>query len=252
MLTCRLLGPYHTMESVLNSGLGNQMFLYALTRTVAEMKGYNFFIDPNAWQGHGLFDVDLGITDGNIKNVFTDNYDCIFDPNVFKVEDFTLFDGYFQSEKYFNHDRVRQWFKPIITVGCQYSYDDYCFIHFRGGEYSLPPWDKIQLPPSYYNEAKKRILQINPNLRFVIVTNHKQEVSRLFPHDEIISESVEKDFVLLSQAKYLIISNSSFSWWGAWLNPSNAIIAPQGWLNYNKDRSNFSPADIKVERFIWI
>lgn len=252
MLTCRLLGPYYTIKSVLNSGLGNQMFLYALTRTVAEIKGYNFFIDSNVWQGHGLFNVDLGISDGNIETVFNDNYELTFNPDVFKVEDFTSFNGYFQSEKYFNHDKAREWFKPTITVDCQYSYDDYCYVHFRGGDYSLPPWDNLQLPISYYDDAKKKMLEINPSLKFVIVTNHRQEAVNLFPNDEVVSGSVEEDFVLLSQAKYLIISNSSFSWWVAWLNPSDSIIGPHGWLNYNRGKIIFSPTDIKVERFIWI
>ena len=252
MLTCKLLGPYHTIESVLNSGLGNQLFLYALTRTVAEKKGYKFFIDPIIWQGHGLFNVDLGERDGEVKNTFHDNYEVEFNPLVFDVEDFTLFYGFFQSEKYFDHAKVRQWFKPIISPRCQYSYGDYCFIHFRGGDYGIPPWDKIQLPMPYYNEAKERMLQINPNLKFVVVTNNKQEAIKLFPEDKVVSGTVEEDFVLLSRAKYLIISNSSFSWWVAWLNPSDNIIAPHGWFNYNKNKDRFSPTDIKVERFTWI
>jgi len=55
--------------------------------------------------GHSLFDIDLGVNDGEIKHVFNDNYEQIFNPDIFKVEDFTLLNGYFQSEKYFSHDK---------------------------------------------------------------------------------------------------------------------------------------------------
>jgi len=252
MLTCRLLGPYYSLETVVNTGLGNQLFLYAVTRSIAEDKGYNFFINPDAWQGHDLFNVDLGVNDGEIKHVFNDNYEQIFNPDIFKVEDFTLLNGYFQSEKYFNHDKVREWFVPRERPENLFSYDDYCFVHYRAGDYSIPPWDALQLPMSYYRDAKERMLEINKDLRFVIVTNCSRECKKLFTEDTVISGTVEDDFVLLMHAKYLIISNSSFSWWVAWLNPNNTVIGPLGWYNYNRNRSIFSPADIKVERFIWI
>lgn len=248
MLSCELLGPYDPR----NTGLGNQLFLYALTRTVAEMKGYNFYINAKQWQGHRLFDLDMGVKDGDIKHIFSDSYEQTFDPAVFDVEDFTSFNGNFESEKYFNHEKVRQWFNPKIKKVNEYIFDKYCFIHFRGGDYSIPPWDTIQLPMAYYNEAKEMMLTINPDLKFAVVTNAYMEAFKLFNGDIIISNSIEEDFALLASARYLIISNSSFSWWTAWLNPNNTVIAPQGWFNYNTDKQKFSPADIKVERFIWI
>jgi hypothetical protein len=96
------------------------------------------------------------------------------------------------------------------------------------------------------------MLEINPNLKFVFVTDDKQEVMKRFPNVEVVSGRGIMDFVLLNSAKYLIICNSSFSWWTAWLDEDNVVIAPRGWHHYNSNKAVFSPSDIKVERFIYI
>jgi len=74
----------------------------------------------------------------------------------------------------------------------------------------------------------------------------------MFPEFESISNSVEEDFYMLTQAKYMIIPNSSFSWWAAWLNQNEPItIAPDRWFNYNSG-DNFDPIGIKCSKFTYI
>jgi len=234
---------------------GNQMFQYAVTRTVAERKGYNFHINPTRifpWESKDLFNCSMGKKDGDIKQIFYDTNQQEFNPAIYNVEDFTLLWGYFQSEKYFDHAKVRQWFRPVIQITPPFPYDDYCYVHFRGTDYNVFPWNLYQLPISYYENAMAKILEINPNLKFVFVTDDRQEAKKRFPNVEVISGTGATDFVLLTSAKYLIICNSTFSWWAAWLNENNIVIAPQGWHHYNSNRAVFSPADIKGERFIYI
>lgn len=232
--------------------MGNNMFQYAVVRTVAEMRGYDFALKEDGgwtWGWNKLFNIDRGVKCGEIRNIFYDTNQQEFNPDIFNVEDFTLLHGFFQSEKYFDHEKVRTWFKPIVKIPL--VPDDICFIHFRGGDYNEFPWSLYQLPISYYAEAKEKVLEQNSNVRFIIVTDDEKEAHERFPNDEVISRSMEVDFTTMTQAKYLIISNSTFSWWAAWL--SNAyVIAPKGWLLYNSNKEVFSPADIKVDRFVWI
>jgi hypothetical protein len=238
------------MIDILSSGrLGNQMFQYAAVRSIAEKNGYGFHFDSKHWLGRNLFDIDLGSAKAGIcKYEFREGDK--YDPAIWNIKDGTMLMGYFQGEKYFSHDKTRQWFRPKFKIVADYS--SVCYAHFRGGDYNVFPWNMWQLQVPYYNEAKQKMLQIQPGLRFVVITDDRQAAQKRFPDDEIISDSVERDFVLLNSARYLIICNSSFSWWTAWLNPDNIVIAPQGWNNYYPNKEVFSPAELKVDRFIWI
>lgn len=104
-------------------------------------------------------------------------------------------------------------------------------IHIRGGDF------KTQLTPSYFLRAIK-IIESNTNIEnIVVITNDKgHSKSKLkglkfklvdwnVGYDSFI------DLYMMSQASNLIISNSTFSWWGAYLNKkANFVIAPKEWL----------------------
>lgn len=78
-----------------------------------------------------------------------------------------------------------------------------------------------------------------------------------YTNDIIISNEMCVDYSLLFHSKYKIISASTFSWWASYLSLENSaiIIAPDRWMNYNKNIINddiFIPNDIRTNRFIYI
>ncbi len=244
------------ITGVLCGRLGNQMFQYAVTRTIAEDKGYDYvFRDSNPplwkWQGENLFRLlNVPTTNSIGQHIFNEVFP--YDTSINDIGDHTELRGFFQNEKYFDHVKTRSWFLPNPFLNTFiYNKDTTCVINVRGGDYiDLAP--HFLLPSSYYEEAKVKMLSINPDLQFIVVTDDPDRARNLFPDYPIIREGVHSDFLLLYTAKYFIIANSTFSWWAAWLNEDNTVIAPKGWLNYNRDKDVFIPSGIKVERFSWI
>ena len=146
-------------------------------------------------------------------------------------------------------DNVKLITKPILE---KYDINDYCYIHFRGGDYKNI--EQYYLPIQYYENAIKHITSIKKGIKFIIITDDVVEATKFFPNYEIINNDMEIDFYLLTKAKYLIIPNSSFSWWACWLNViSEIIIAPNRWFNYNKNYGDgFEPPKIKTDKFYYL
>jgi hypothetical protein len=67
--------------------------------------------------------------------------------------------------------------------------------------------------------------------KFVVFTNDIPYARSLFPTTPIIEESEVDTLLLMSRAKGCICANSSFSWWGAYLNPGRPIYFPSKWFN---------------------
>jgi hypothetical protein len=65
--------------------------------------------------------------------------------------------------------------------------------------------------------------------------------------------SVGFDYYVVNQAKWLIISNSTFGWWAAWLNKKvNKIIAPKYWSRHNVSDGYWSTGDAYTRCFTYM
>ena len=227
------------------SGMGNQLARYVAVRFLAMDKGYEFgVINPENFKGKDFINLDIGVPingllhEYNEKRVYHSDGSNItpYDPVLLTVEDFTLVDGELQDEKYFEHhiDEVREWlkcepkeFRMLFTKP-----EDTCVISFRGGEYVGV--ESLFLKQSYWDEAMAKMREINPAMKFGVVTDDPITAQKFFPNFDIRHE-MHFDWSAVREAHNLILSNSSFAILPALLN-TNAknIIAPLYWAGHNK------------------
>ena len=151
-----------------------------------------------------------------------------------------LFDGYYQSEKYFNDysDEIRTLFSidknTESTIQNIVGDEAYATIHFRRGDYLNLDHIYVNLAETdYYPSAMEMIEQdlivlVSNDIEWTKTWAEKQECSKNF----IVSENNEiVELYLMSLSDTCVIANSSFSWWGAWLGKSKKIISPKKWFN---------------------
>ena len=235
--------------------LGNQMFEYAVARSVAEKNGYNFYIPPDLWLGDGLFTCDMGVKDGETTNWFHDKENQPFQPDIFNVPDFTNLIGFFQSEKYFNRDDVKKWFSYSITEkACdfvhEYPTNEYCYINVRGTDQAEYP--HLVLPDSYYLQSISIMENFNPNLKFLVITDDIPLSKKYFPYFPVFSNDRDTDFCILGLGRFVISAISTFCWWACYLNDRNIVVAPRGWFASQLSDDLWQPQDIRTHKFIWI
>lgn len=178
-----------------------------------------------------------------------------FDENAFKVKPNTYIEGFFQSEKYFQdiENELRADFqfknppdeenqKLIEKIGATNSIS----LHIRRGDYvKKKRYQNLYACCSfdYYKRGVEYIQSKYPNPTLFIFSDDIEWVRENLnlPYESIYishntgSKSYE-DMRLMSLCKYNIIANSSFSWWGAWLNNNKEkiVVAPEKWFNDGK------------------
>lgn len=158
-------------------------------------------------------------------------------------------DGYYQNEKYFNQyrDDILNLYK-IDNLTENYLNEKYseillgntCSIHVRRGNYverqHFHPLQTID----YYKNA---ISIIGEETLFLIFSDDIEwcKINLNFIKNKIfISGNLDyQDLYLMSMCDHNIIANSSFSWWGAWLNQNKnkKVIYPSFWFNNGPDSS---------------
>lgn len=99
-------------------------------------------------------------------------------------------------------------------------------IHVRGGDYTK----FARLSEDYYIDAYNKILEITNIKSIIVFTNDKELTKKLMgniPYKIIDNNKGDQSFIdmfLMSQASHLIIANSTFSWWAAYLNKNAKVV----------------------------
>lgn len=243
-------------------GLGNQLFCYVTTRAIAQKRGLEFSIlggetlANNIHSACGLYfmDLDLGVSseESDYENVYYEREDRLFvgnskhdcthgcyvtgtDEDMFDVPDNSILMGNMQSEDYYLEykDQIKEWLKVKPEYECfDYSKDHLCILHLRCSDYLQFP--ELFLRKKYWIQGMKAMKKIDPLMEFMIITNDVKEASKILPNIPAYNFDLAKDYSILKNAKYLLLSNSSFTYFPALCSDTvKFILAPKFWARHN-------------------
>ena len=178
-----------------------------------------------------------------------------------------FYDGYWQSYQYFDSCRdiiLKEFTFPNISKEDKLNFElnenlkneeNSVGIHIRRGDY-LKNWKYRGLCGiDYYQKGIAYILEHIKSPKFFLFSDDidwvKEHISPLLKGYDVTfvnwnhSINSYKDMQLMAMCKNLIIANSSFSWWAAYLNQNNPIVvAPEKWIN--------SFVDFRIQYKDWI
>lgn len=183
--------------------------------------------------------------------LFRENTMFELDQRFFKIHHGVYLSGFWQHMSYFEsiEKQLRNDFtfsKPacgenLITLNDIKSRPVSCSIHIRRTDYINPTSEMYPLTLNYYEKAVSRLEnEIKDEPYYFIFSDDPEWVTNNFaavPKERmtIISHNdgtrAHEDLRLMSACNHQIIANSSFSWWGAWLNndKNKRIIYPDKW-----------------------
>jgi hypothetical protein len=193
-----------------------------------------------------------------------------FDPSVFTAA-VTYVAGYWQSERYWSghEDIIRRELSFNVRMSsetqeaaCRISACNSVSVHFRRGDYvtdaaTMDYHGCCSL--EYYMAAVGRIAEVEKDIELFVFSDDIEWCRRNFKPDYRVqfithtaTECDYEDIWLMSRCKHNIIANSSFSWWGAWLNPNpeGKKIAPCIW--FKRDELNANISDLLPDDWIRI
>lgn len=249
-------------ELLKGQGLGNQLFCYVTTRCIAARHGYEFSIlgsetlANNIHSSCGLYfmDLDFGVPSKreDYKREYWEKEDRLFLPNskhdlnhgayvtgtdevLQNIEDNVLIGGNMQAEDYFLDckEQIRQWLKVKPEYDCyDYSREDLCILHLRCTDYMDSP--ELFLQKKYWLNGMRNMRKMNPNMQFMIITNDVKEAEKFLPGIKAYNFDLAKDYAILKNAKYLLMANSSFTYFPALTSEvGQYVIAPKYWARHN-------------------
>ena len=254
-------------------GLGNQMFQFALYLKLKHL-GKSVAFDDSGYEANKIAKYELQKFNVNYdrprlidvikykepycklfssKNfkVYDEKLDKGYQPEIYDISEGCL-RGYWQCEKYFIdiEDDIKKVFQfdAELSSECHIFLDKICScnstaVHIRRGDYLLPQNAKNYsgiCTEEYYRNAMSYIKNKHPDTKFFFFSDDIPWVKENLcsEGDEAVDcnhgENSYLDMYLMSKCKNNIIANSSFSWWGAWLNDNSlkTVVAPNRWFRH--------------------
>lgn len=254
-----------------HSGLGNQMFQFAAGLGLARRNGCGLLVNRLETRGRTFlldrFAIDLQFAPpGRLKWTGIRHYarrlnlvrpavfwerTHAFDDRLGKLKPPVWIHGYFQSELYFVDiaDEIRRSFvlkhglsPPAVEMAQAISRAAFpVSIHVRRGDYLTGADDSIAfaLGIEYYHRATTLVASLlGREPAYFIFSDDPDwaaDALRFIPNRTLVTvgtDNPEEDLILMSHCAHHIIANSTFSWWGAWLNArlDKIVVAPRQWF----------------------
>ncbi len=239
--------PIYTV--FLSCGLGNRLFQFATGYGVSKNYNVDFKLYINLCNRNSHSD------DIYYNRFFSDFYangelknpvwirEPVFSLNKFfipKLDTNVVLRGYFQTDKYFKEYRndLLNIIKPT-NEEIKYIMDKYgdltnvMFIHVRMGDYLKEKMHFIDFN-KYYKEC---LSQCESDTRFIVLTDNMDQCLELYSFLGKYEFGIESEIISLFLMSMCnrggICANSSFSWWGSWLNtnPDKKIFMPNLWFS---------------------
>lgn len=237
-----------------NGRLGNQLWQIAWQIGQAEKNQGEVYINSN-WRYKDFFSIPQ---------------------SFFEKKPTKIIDGgtlYYQELHHWQHcfDKVWNYFQPnwhsIEILESMYGNSDLLdynvnktAIHCRRGDYLLYP-TKFPIPTDkYYKDSIDIVLQDNPDTLFVVFSDDYEWIRKKFTGPNFIHingistpldvdrrgvPSDQWDLFLMTFCQQHIISNSTFSWWGAYLSESFKVCYPSVWFGPDIDALDSRGIDVR-------
>ena len=262
-------------------GLGNQLAVYVTTRCIAADRGVDFGLrglenlGDRRYNSAGLYFMDLylggDLPESKVLTPYTEKevrikrnhsqHDTILgcdirlmDPQLPHVEDDTQLIGTMQAEDYFYHrkEEIKQWLKVKPEHDCKdFTSDNICVLNIRDYEGDTT----LFLGREYWVRAINHMLSINPKMEFIIITEAPEMAKRLLPElaHNVHHFDVGRDYAAVKNARWLILSNSSFAYFPALTNEeAKLIIAPKYWARHNVSDGYWATGSNLCRDFIYM
>jgi len=219
-------------------------------------------ISEHLWRPTVAAKAQLKLHHGPIFNDEDNSY--VYHTAFDQLPNYTRLFGYFQNEKYFRDIRdviMREFTLKQSATGRNAKLlaaieadDSSVSLHVRRGDYVTSAAHSAHhgaKGPDYYAAATKRLATKVKNPTYYVFSD---DIAWCRQHIKLDDKTVfvdgndygGEDMRLMRACRHNIIANSSFSWWGAWLNPNpdKIVIAPRQWLQTRDvDTSDIVPSD---------
>ena len=232
MITCNFFGR-----------LGNNLFQIATAASLAHKLEVDFILPETALAGHrGEIPVNLDLFDykfkrGSYSSKFEYHLELFEYVEIQPIDNLKI-SGFFQSSKYFENIKdllVNRYFTPsdeVLNSLSEYEVSSNSLgVSVRRGDYLMLQNNHCVLSWQYYRDTFIKHFQDKVD-QVYIFSDDIDWCKQVFGIGvNYVEDTTGTQLFLMSKMKHLILSNSTFAWWGGYLNQNEGIIvAPDPWF----------------------